>query len=231
MLCVQKVSKYFTVSTEAVIQITSHICCIFFKKCQSKPNFAFWLCLTQCQLLGSNIHVFWTTVIWPRMNSAVSKLVANLIYVIKGPCVIWCAFKRSVLQFNWKSCEMQFSAKPNSFHLPFKGNVFVNYHWVTLGLICRLYPMSQVNLAFSKPLRLTMEILSPCKVYYVLLLSKGEESEYHVQGSRWRLGQNMQSKNSFLPYPGNIKLTIVVLSLWDENSPFTISFLKGRTNR
>lgn len=41
----------------------------------------------------------------------------------------------------------------------------------------------------------------------------------------------MQSKNSFLPYPGNIKLTIVVLSLWDENSPFTISFLKGRTNK
>lgn len=76
-----------------------------------------------------------------------------------------------------------------------------------------------------------MEILSPRKVYYVLLLSKGEKSEYHVQGSRWRLGQNMQSKNSFLPYPDNIKLTIAVLSLWDENSPFTISFLKGRTNR
>lgn len=175
MLCVQKVSKYFTLSTEAVIQVTSHICCIFFKKCQSKPNCAFWLCLTQCQLLGSNLHVFLTTVIWPRMNSAVSKLVANLMCVIKGPCVIWCAFKRSVLQFNWKSCEMQFFVKPNSFNLPFKGNVFVNYHWVMLGLICRLYPMSQVNLAFSKPLRLTMEILSPCKVYYVLLLSKGEE--------------------------------------------------------
>lgn len=64
-----------------------------------------------------------------------------------------------------------------------------------------------------------MEILSPRKVYYVLLLSKGEESEYHVQGSRWRLGQNMQSKNSFLPYPGKRKLTIVVLSLWDETVP------------
>lgn len=37
----------------------------------------------------------------------------------------------------------------------------------------------------------------------------------------------MQNKNSFLPYPGNVKLTIAVLSLWDENSPFTISFLKG----
>lgn len=232
MLCVQKLSKYFTVSTEAAIQITSHICCIFFKKCQSKPNIAFRLCLIQCQLLGSNLHVFLTTVIWPRMNSAVSKLVANLIYVIKGPCVIWCASKRSMLHLTGKVVKCSYFAKPNSsFHLPFKGNVFVNYHWIMLGLICRLYPMSQVNLALSKPLRLTMEILSPCKVYYVLLLSKGEESEYHVQGSRWRLGQNMQSKNSFLPYPGNIKLTIVVLSLWDENSPFTISFLKGRTNR
>lgn len=123
------------------------------------------------------------------------------------------------------------SAKPHSFHLPFKGNVFVNYQWIMLRLICRFYPMSKVNLAFSKPLQLTMEILSSHKVYCVLLLSKGEESENHVQGSRWRLGQNMQSKNSFLPYSGNIKLTIAVLSLWDENSPFTISFLKGRTNR
>lgn len=32
--------------------------------------------------------------------------------------------------------------------------------------------------------QITMEILSPRKVYYVLLLSKGEKSEYHVQGSR-----------------------------------------------
>lgn len=124
MLCVQKVSKYFTLSTEAVIQITSHICCIFFKKCQSKPNFAFWLCLTQCQLLGSNLHVFLTTVIWPRMNSAVSKLVANLICVIKGPCVIWCASKRSVLQFNWKSCEMQFFCQTKLLPSSFQGKCF-----------------------------------------------------------------------------------------------------------
>lgn len=66
MLCVQKISKYFTLSTEAAIQITSHICCIFFKKCQSKPNFAFWLCLIQYQLLKSSLHVFLTTVIWPE---------------------------------------------------------------------------------------------------------------------------------------------------------------------
>lgn len=136
-----------------------------------------------------------------------------------------------MLQFNWKSCEMQLFCQ-TTLHSFSKGKYFsfVNYHWITLGLICRFYPMSKVNLAFSKPLQITTE-RSPCKVYYVLLLSKGEESEYHVQGSRWRLGQNMQNKNSFLPYPGNIKLTIVVLSLWDENSPFTISFLKGRTNR
>lgn len=140
-------------STEAAIQITSHICCIFFKKCQSKPNIAFRLCLIQCQLWGSNVHVL-TTVIWPRMNSAVSKLVANLMCVIKGPCVIGCASKHSVLHLTGKVVKCSFSATPNSsFHLPFKGNVFVNYHWIMLGLICRLYPMSQVNLAFSKPLR------------------------------------------------------------------------------
>lgn len=48
-----------------------------------------------------------------------------------------------------------------------------------LGLVCRFYPMSKVSLAFSKSFQLTMEIVSPCKVYCVLLLSKGEESEYH----------------------------------------------------
>lgn len=66
LLRVQKVSKYFTLSTEAAIWITSHVCCMFFKKCQSKPNSAFWLCLIQYQLLRSNLHVILTTVIWPE---------------------------------------------------------------------------------------------------------------------------------------------------------------------
>lgn len=165
------------------------------------------------------------------MNSAVKA--GSRPYMFKGPCIQY-ASKWSVLQFNWKSFEMQLFCWTtlHFFHLPVKGNilVFVSYHWVTLRLICRFYPMSKVNLSFFQATS-TMEILSPHKVYYVLLLSKGDESEYHVQGSRWRLGQNMQSKNSFLPYPGNIKLTTVVLFLWDENSPFTVSFLKGRTNR
>lgn len=226
----KKVSKYFTLSTEAAIQITSLICCIFFKKCQSKPNFALWLCLIHYQLVKKQFTCIFNHSCLARgwiVLCQSLRLVDSPICVIKVWFVwlIWYASKCSVLQFNWKSREMQLFCQNHTPLLPssFQGKYFsfVNYHWVTLGLICRFYPMSKVNLVFSKPLQITMEI-SLHKVYYVLLLSKGKESEYHVQGSRWRLGQNMQSKNSFLPYPGNIKLTIGVLSLWDENSPFTM---------
>lgn len=118
MLCVQKISKYFTLSTEASIQITFHICCKCFKKCQSKPNFAFWpLSYTVSAVKKQFTCVF-------NHSHLASGWTVLCQCVIKDPGVIWYASKCSVLRFNWKSCEMQFLCQTTLLLSSFRGKYF-----------------------------------------------------------------------------------------------------------
>ena len=115
----KKVSKYFTLSTEVAIQIASCICCIFSKSANQSLilHFSFVLHISA---VNKQVRCVFNQSFGQRMKSTVSKSVANLVCVIKGPCIIWNASKHSVLQFNWKSCEMQFfchtTLLPSSFH-------------------------------------------------------------------------------------------------------------------
>ena len=126
LLSVQKVSKYFTLSTEAAIQIISLNCCIFF-------NFLKF-CILALSYTVSAVKKQFTCVLnhsclargWIVPCQRLS-LVPSLLCVIKGPCILWYASKCSVLQFNWKRCEMQLFCRTtlHSFSLPFKGNILV----------------------------------------------------------------------------------------------------------
>ena len=126
LLSVQKVSKYFTLSTEAAIQIISLNCCIFFnflKFCIFALSYTVSAVKKQftCVLNYSCLARGW---IVPRQSLS---LVPSLVCVIKGPCILWYASKCSVLQLNRKRCEMHLFCRTtlHSFHLPFKGNILV----------------------------------------------------------------------------------------------------------
>lgn len=117
----------------------------------------------------------------------------------------------SVLWFSQKKLKCSCSTKPHfTFSiLSWEHWSFVNCHHSKSLRICGFYlnfvksllnvrseyllfPATSVNHGDWITLKIAF--------FFCFILSKGEESESHVQGSRWCLGQNMQSKRCFVPF-------------------------------